>query len=261
MPTIEVITEASCELAEVKGVLVEHDEDYGSDDDRDPSGYLSPATCVKRVIVERDTFKAQLLRLAEFTNVHRSIEGETKPDEIATWVEQSITSEVTGLRKRVAGLKTLGDVEDVIVGLKKTITQLQQDNNRLVDERRAADVHYRDMKVVYIAHPLSGPDRDANIARAARWCAWAFKSGYSTVADWIVLASQLDESYREQGLRADCALIKRCDELWQVGGRISDGMRIEAAAAKLVGVPVKDLTSLGEEPPEELISSLQWVAP
>lgn len=136
-----------------------------------------------------------------------------------------------------------------IAYLKQLITQLQEANTRLVDERRAADIHYRDMRVVYVAHPLSGPDRDANIQRASRWCAWAFKGGYAPVADWIVLASQLDESWREQGLRADCALIKRCDELWQVGGRISEGMRIEAAAAKLVGVPVRDMTALGEEPP------------
>jgi len=144
-------------------------------------------------------------------------------------------------------VKTLSEA---IIRLNRTITQLQNDNRRLVDERRAADIHYRDIKVVYVAHPLSGPDRDANIARASRWCAWAFKSGYAPVADWIVLASQLDESYREQGLRADCALIKRCDEVWLCGGRVSEGMRIEAAAARLVGVPVKDMTALGEEPPE-----------
>lgn len=189
MPNIVVITEAAVELAEVKDALVAADEDYGSDDERDPSGHLSPATCVERVIKERDE-------------------------------------------------------------LKKTITQLQQDNNRLVDERRAADIHYRDVKVVYVAHPLSGPDRDANIARAARWCAWVFKIGHAPVADWIVLASQLDESWREKGLRADCALIKRCDEVWLVGGRVSEGMRIESAAARLVSIPVKDMTDLGEEPPE-----------
>ncbi len=135
--------------------------------------------------------------------------------------------------------------------LKKMITQLQERNRDLVDERRAADIHYRDVKVVYVAHPLSGPDRDANIARASRWCAWAFKSGYAPVADWIVLASQLDESWREKGLKVDCALIRRCDEIWLCGGRVSEGMRIEAAAARLVGIPVKDMTDLGEEPPKQ----------
>lgn len=146
-----------------------------------------------------------------------------------------------------------------IAHLKQLITQLQEANTRLLEERRAADIHYRDVKVVYVAHPLSGPDRDANIARAARWCAWFFKSGYAPVADWIVLASQLDESYRERGLVVDCALVKRCDELALVGGQVSDGMRIEAACARLVGVPVKDMTALGEEPPGFVISSGKWL--
>ncbi len=228
--SVEDLIKADRELESVKDVILAADEDYGSDDERDSIGHLSVATVVKRLLKERDELRQVLFDTATFTNVHRSIKDSTKPSEVGTWIEQSVTS--------------------TVMGLKKTITQLQQDNNRLVDERRAADVHYRDLKVVYIAHPLSGPDRDANIARASRWCAWAFKSGYAPVADWIVLASQLDESYREPGLRADCALIKRCDEIWLCGGRVSEGMRVEAAAAKLVGVPVRDLTEIGEEPPE-----------
>ena len=224
--TVEDLVKMNRELESVKSVLISADEDYG------PTPGTSPAEVVARVLAERDQFKQALFDLSVFANVHRSLKQDTTPAEAATWVEQSVTS--------------------TVAGLKKTITQLQQDNNRLVDERRAADVHYRDLKVVYVAHPLSGPDRDANIARAARWCAWAFKSGFAPVADWIVLASQLDESYREPGLRADCALIKRCDEVWLVGGRVSEGMRIEAAAAKLVGLSVKDMTALGEEPPEWL---------
>lgn len=69
------------DLKAVKDVLVLHDEDYGSDDERDPGGQLSPATCVERLIAERDA-------------------------------------------------------------LKKTVTQLQEDNTRLLEERRAVDEHY-----------------------------------------------------------------------------------------------------------------------
>jgi predicted HAD superfamily Cof-like phosphohydrolase len=72
---MQVITEASCELEEVKGVLIAADEDYG------PTPDTSPADVVKRILAERDA-------------------------------------------------------------LKNTITQLQQDNNRLVDERRAVDERY-----------------------------------------------------------------------------------------------------------------------
>jgi len=50
----------STELEAVESVLIEHDEDYGSDDEREPNGHLSPATCVKRLIVERDALKKQV---------------------------------------------------------------------------------------------------------------------------------------------------------------------------------------------------------
>lgn len=107
------------------------------------------------------------------------------------------------------------------------------------------------VKVVYIAAPCGGgPDRDANRERAAHWCAWAARTqGVSPVADWVILTSQLSEDHRELGMRADLALIKRCDELWLVAGRVSPGMKVEADFALANGVKVVDMTELGEEPP------------
>ena len=107
------------------------------------------------------------------------------------------------------------------------------------------------MRVVYIAHPLgNGPDRLVNRANAARWCAWAaVVKQVSPVADWIVLSGVLSEEHRELGLDCDVALVRRCDELWLVGGRISPGMEIEAAAARDLDIPVIDLTELGYEAP------------
>lgn len=110
------------------------------------------------------------------------------------------------------------------------------------------------MRVVYIAAPLTAPTRELvqqNRARAMRWCAWAVAQGVAPVADWIILTGVLEETpeNRELGLRIDCTLIERCDELWQVGGRISAGMAIEAAHAYAHGKRVVDFTHLGEEPP------------
>lgn len=105
------------------------------------------------------------------------------------------------------------------------------------------------MKVVYIAHPLgAGPGREFNRRRASRWVAWAAEQGVAPVADWIILSGQWDEARREQGLDIDMALVERCDEVWLVGGRISPGMALEADKARLIGKPVRDFTSLGEEP-------------
>jgi hypothetical protein len=117
------------------------------------------------------------------------------------------------------------------------------------------EVEAIEMKLIYIAHPYSG-DCDRNRANAAKWCAWAAtKCGVSPVADWIVLTSVLDESYRELGLACDVANVRRCDEVWLVGGRISDGMRVEAAAGKVV----YDLTHLGFDVPEGEVRAEWWV--
>ncbi len=107
--------------------------------------------------------------------------------------------------------------------------------------------------IAYIAHPLSGPDREQNRVNAARWCVWAARSrGVAPVADWIVLSGGYDESpaNRAMGLACDLALVARCDELWLVGGRVSPGMQAEADEARRLGIPVVDLTALGALPPE-----------
>jgi len=113
-------------------------------------------------------------------------------------------------------------------------------------------VEISSLKVVYIAHPLgAGEDRQSNLARAARWVAWAAtRKNVAPVADWIVLASQLSEELRQLGLQIDCSIVERCDELWLVGGRVSPGMVVERDHARACGVRVVDLTGLGEEPPE-----------
>jgi hypothetical protein len=115
------------------------------------------------------------------------------------------------------------------------------------------------MKVVYVAHPLgSGADREANRARAARWAVWAAEQGVAPVADWILIAGAWRESEeaRARGLAIDCALVARCDEIWLVGGRISEGMRVEANAALAAGAGLRDLTELGEEPPASFDRSI-----
>lgn len=106
------------------------------------------------------------------------------------------------------------------------------------------------MKVVYVAHPLGGgPDREANRQRASRWVAWIARGRIAPVADWIILSGQWDESHKPLGLEIDVALVVRCDEIWLVGGRVSNGMAIERDAAIGAGLVVRDLTHLGPEPP------------
>jgi hypothetical protein len=117
------------------------------------------------------------------------------------------------------------------------------------------------MRICYIAHVLAAETRaemDENRARAARWCAWAARRGVAPVATWIVLSGELSETQenRELGLKLDCATVERCDEIWLVGGRVSSGMRRESEHAAAYGVIVRDLTNLGEEPPDKTLAEL-----
>ena len=113
------------------------------------------------------------------------------------------------------------------------------------------------MKVTYLAHPVAG-DVVANVARAKRWLAWASRiEGIAPIAPWITPVELFavdedgDPAAREFWLARDCAVVAKCDELWLVGGRISDGMRREWVTAMERGVRVQDLTGLGAEPPGE----------
>ena len=110
-----------------------------------------------------------------------------------------------------------------------------------------------DMPVIYLAHPLSG-DVAANLARAQRWVRYLeTEHCVAVVASWITECQIWDDDnaeHRAAGLRRDCAVLARCDEVWLVGGRISNGMAYEAAYARQCEIPVVDMTSLGDEPPE-----------
>lgn len=113
-------------------------------------------------------------------------------------------------------------------------------------------------KVVYICHPVNAGDRKGiamNLARARRWLHWAIERhpDCAFVMQWVleveVMDNEQDREVRAAGLRRDLKLVERVDELWLVGGRVSDGMTLEAAHAREHGKRIVDLTGLGAEPP------------
>ena len=113
------------------------------------------------------------------------------------------------------------------------------------------------MRVVYMAHPVSSPTPEgvvANLARAKRWYRWIITTFHVAVlADWVLTCEVLDDakpSDRRLGMSLNVPLIRRCDEIWLVGGRLSNGMLGEREEAVKNGLVVQDLTLLlGEEPP------------
>jgi hypothetical protein len=73
---------------------------------------------------------------------------------------------------------------------------------------------------------------------------------------WVIDCEVLDDDTPEQralGLAHDFAIIPRCDEIWAVGGRISGGMNQEINQGVEAGVPLCDLTYLGDEPPADRV--------
>lgn len=106
------------------------------------------------------------------------------------------------------------------------------------------------MKVIYVAHPVSG-DVPGNLAKAKRIMR-ALQEQSPTVAiiapwiQWLEICGDDDSDHgaRERGLIRDFAVVAKCDEFWMVGPRVSDGMRREKEAAERAGVKVVDLTGV-----------------
>lgn len=112
----------------------------------------------------------------------------------------------------------------------------------------------RAVEAAYLSHPFGG--NAALLARAKRWYRWAITQGEVVIlADWILSCEVLPDTKENiaLGLRADRELIRRCDEMWLVGGvddfRRSVGMAAEVEFARQYDVKIIDLLHLGPEPP------------
>ena len=113
--------------------------------------------------------------------------------------------------------------------------------------------------VIFLAHPVGAPTREghlANLARAKRWVRWSIDNypDVAVVANWLYYCEVLDDSnpaHRQRGIAHGIQVLKLCQELWLVGGRVSSGMHAERNVAWGASILVRDLTSLGDEPPAE----------
>ena len=108
------------------------------------------------------------------------------------------------------------------------------------------------MKLTYMAHPVAG-DAPANLARAKLWLKWLTESREepsAVIAPWIIACEIWDDANpeeRTQGLERCKAAIERCDEIYLVGGRVSNGMEIERRHAMRHGLTVIDITAMRTE--------------
>lgn len=111
------------------------------------------------------------------------------------------------------------------------------------------------MKKVYICSRYRA-DKDhtieENVQQALLACRCAAQVGFAPYAPHLYLPQCLDDSdpaERAAGLKIGQEFLKLCDEVWQWGATVSEGMAAELALAKQLGIPVKVFN--GSNAPEQ----------
>lgn len=107
------------------------------------------------------------------------------------------------------------------------------------------------MKKVYICSRYRADGRhtvESNIERALYACSIALSKGYAPIAPHLIYPRCLDDAEphdRTLGMDVARVWIPVCDELWQWGATVSEGMAQEIALAAETGIPVKVFNSIG----------------
>lgn len=97
------------------------------------------------------------------------------------------------------------------------------------------------MKFVYICSPLRG-DVERNIRRANGYCRFVVKEGVLPLAPHAIFTSFLDDTISEErrkGMTLGLELLKRCNEVWVFGEKITEGMQSEIKAAVELNIPIQ----------------------
>ena len=87
-----------------------------------------------------------------------------------------------------------------------------------------------------------GVDRIHNIQKAQKACEYAIEQGYIPYAPHLYFPQFLSDDKpeeREMGMLLGLTWLARCDELWVIGDRISEGMKREIEQARKWCIPVR----------------------
>lgn len=99
--------------------------------------------------------------------------------------------------------------------------------------------------IVYICAPYAAPTkigRARNELNAADYCYRVAREGHTPIATHLLFPAFLsDEVPEERKLALDMGknLLRKCDEVWVFGDRISSGMRSEIMLAQTFMIPVR----------------------
>lgn len=103
--------------------------------------------------------------------------------------------------------------------------------------------------LVYVCSPYRG-DTEANAERAKGYCRFAVSKKAIPFAPHLFYPQFLndaDRNEREIGLGCGTAILKRYDQIWVFGERISEGMAGEISSAKKYGIPIRYFSSRCQE--------------
>ena len=101
---------------------------------------------------------------------------------------------------------------------------------------------------IYVCSPLRG-DVERNIQKAIGYSRFVYSQGGIPLAPHVIFTSFLDDNIaaeREAGMALGLVLLKKCDELWAFGDKVSEGMAGEIKAAEELGLKVKRFNSRAE---------------
>lgn len=105
------------------------------------------------------------------------------------------------------------------------------------------------MKLVYVCSPYRG-NIEYNTNRAKGYCRFVYTQGCVPYAPHLHNPQFLDESIpeeRQMGIMLGLELLKRSDEMWLFGDKLTEGMEAELKAAQLMKIPIKYYTDRCEE--------------
>ncbi len=96
--------------------------------------------------------------------------------------------------------------------------------------------------LVYICSPYRG-DTEYNTRRAQSYCRFAINKKVVPIAPHLHYTQFLDDAVNKErniGISCGIELLRRCDQLWVFGVRITAGMKAEIDMAKKLGVPIRN---------------------
>lgn len=81
-----------------------------------------------------------------------------------------------------------------------------------------------------------------NVALTKKVCRWALLNNYVPFAPHLIYPQCLNDNKqreRDAGISAGFEWLSSCDELWQIGSHITEGMQKEIDYANKINLPIK----------------------